>query len=743
MNSFSIFFKLRPFLILVTALLWLCKTGYAQGDQPIYFNDAGRELLLNRHIALFQDTSRKLSIDDIKQQNFIVYQNEDVINLGATTDKVWLRFSLQNNTDEENLYLLLQQASIEEAVLFMRDAEGQSSIDTLAKYKPFKERIVYEPDYIFPISIKKGGTAEIYLCVSSNDQLQLPLYIGAEEVISAKMSTKNLLFGLYAGAILIMMLYNLFVGLSTQNSSYFYYIIYILTVGLTQALFQGYTYMYLWPNSPWLASRSSIIIPFLSGLATIAFIKNFLHTKTNTPKLDKGINVIVLCYFIGLLVGLFDVFSGAILLQTTASIGTLYVLYVAEQIRRKGYRPAVFFLLAFTLFFTCVIVFVLRNFNFVPYNTFTAYILEIGSIVEISLLSFALADRINFYRKEKEASQAQALQISQENARIIREQNLLLETEVDRRTKDLKKTNESLNEAMHNLKQAQAHLVESEKLASLGMLTAGIAHEINNPINFVTGSIKPLSRDVDQLLDALKVIEEIAFKDIPEEAKMAELENYKEDIDLAFLQEEIQLLLKGIQEGALRTAEIVKSLRIFSRVDEDDLKLADINLGLESTLVILNSMFKDRINVKRHYDEIPYVECFPGKLNQVFLNLLTNAIHAIDEKFQGKQGGKITIKTYYKEGLVYISIKDNGVGIKEEVRNKIFDPFFTTKNVGEGTGLGLAIVSQTIAKHQGDISLLTEEGKGCEFIIKIPTSQPNGSRAKGEDIQSGKEFLPK
>src|SRR5690606_9823430 len=221
----------------------------------------------------------------------------------------------------------------------------------------------------------------------------------------------------------------------------------------------------------------------------------------------------------------------------------------------------------------------------------------------------------------------------QENARIIREQNLLLETEVDKRTKDLKRTNESLNEAMYNLKQAQAHLVESEKLASLGMLTAGIAHEINNPINFVTGSIKPLSRDVDQLIEALKVVEEIAFKDIPEESKIAELESYKEDIDLAFLKEEIQLLLKGIQEGAFRTAEIVKSLRVFSRVDEEELKLADINLGLESTLVILNSMFKDRINVKRHYDEIPYVECFPGKLNQVFLNLLTNAFHAIDQKF--------------------------------------------------------------------------------------------------------------
>ncbi|MEH6307421.1 7TM diverse intracellular signaling domain-containing protein [Olivibacter sp. CPCC 100613] len=714
-------------------------------DNIVYFDNTEHNILLNRHISLYKDPSRSLPIQAVQKQVFTVYPKDGIINLGATKDNVWLKFTLQNNSNDENLYLLLQQATIDEAVIFVEDAKGEILIDTLGKYKPFEQRKVYAPDYIFPIDLKKDSIAHIYLCVSSNDQMQLPLYVGSEKQILAKMSTKNLLFGLYAGAVLIMMLYNLFIGLSTRNGSYIYYIVYIFTVGLTQAMFQGYAYMYLWPNSPWMASRSSIIIPFFSGLATIAFIKTFLHTKTNTPKLDKGINVIILCYFVGLLVGLVDVFLGTIVLQTMASLGIIYVLYVVNQIRKKGYRPAVFFLIAFTLFFTCVIAFVLRNFNIIPYNAFTAYILEIGSIVEISLLSFALADRINFYRKEKEASQAQALRISQENARIIREQNVLLETEVDKRTKDLKKTNESLNEAMYNLKQAQAHLVESEKLASLGMLTAGIAHEINNPINFVTASIKPLSRDVDQLIETLLVIEKIALKDISIEEKIAELEHYKEDIDLSFLKEEIKSLLKGIQEGAFRTAEIVKSLRVFSRVDEDDLKLADVNLGLESTLVILNSMFKDRIQIKRHYDEIPYVECFPGKLNQVFLNLLTNAFYAIDEKFKGKQGGKITIRTYYKEDLVYISIKDNGIGIKEELKNKVFDPFFTTKDVGEGTGLGLAIVSQTVAKHNGTISLLTEEDKGCEFIIKIPAvqSQSSDNSVKGEDIQSGEQFLSK
>lgn len=689
----------------------------------IRFEEKGQLLTLNKNIYLYEDSTRSESFEEVKTKQFERYDEDGIINLGLTQSNIWLKATIHNNTDQGNLYLMLRQPAIQAALLVMQRANGEIETDSLGKYKSFHQRHVQVPDYIFPLSIATGETVEIFLRVASNDQLQLPLYLGSEQIIQEKVSTKNLLFGLYAGAVLIMMLYNFFLGISTKSASYIYYIIYIFFVGLTQALFQGYTFMYLWPNSIWMAQYSSIFIPVLSGITTITFIKAFLHTKRNTPKLDKGINLIVVLYILGLLVGLFEVFYGVILLQTIASCGSIYVLYVVNKIRLKGYRPAGFFLIAFSLFFLSVIIFVLRNVNLVPYNTFTSYILEIGSLLEISLLSFALADRINFYRKEKEASQAQALQISQENARIIREQNLLLETEVDKRTTDLKRSNEHLNEAMYNLKQAQTHLVESEKLASLGMLTAGIAHEINNPINFVTASVRPLSRDIDHLMEALDSIERIAIRDISNDEKAEVLKKHKEDIDIDYLKEEIKLLLKGIQEGAFRTAEIVKSLRIFSRVDEDDLKLADLNQGLESTLVILNSLFKDRIYIEKGYGEIPFVECFPGKLNQVFLNLITNAIHAVDAKFKGHQGGEISVRTFYQQEHVCVSVRDNGIGVKEEVKDKIFDPFFTTKDVGEGTGLGLAIVMQTIAKHNGEIQLITKEGGGSEFLIRIPVSQ--------------------
>ena len=717
-------------LMLLLLMGCINKLAADENQRTIHFETPQQLLALNEDVYLYSDTSQKESFAQVEKKVFDRYGKNGTINLGLTQSNVWLKATVHNKTDQGNLYLMLRQPSIDKAILFVRRASGDVSADTLGRFRSFNKRYIQAPDYIFPVTISRGEHVDIYLCVSSNDQLQLPLYISTEEVIQEKVSTKNLLFGLYAGAVLIMMLYNFFISVSTRSGSYIYYIIYIFFVGLTQAMFQGYTFMYLWPNSTWMAAHSSVIIPVLSGLTTIGFIKTFLHTKDNAPELDKGINVIVVLYLIGLIVGLFELFYGIIFLQMIASIGSLYVLYVVNQIRRKGYRPAIFFLIAFSLFFLCVIIFVLRNFNMVAYNTFTSYILEIGSILEISLLSFALADRINFYRREKEASQAQALQISQENARIIREQNLLLETEVDKRTTDLKRSNQSLNEAMYNLKQAQTHLVESEKLASLGMLTAGIAHEINNPINFVTASVKPLSRDIDHFMEALDYIEKIAFMDISEEEKINALNEYKEDIDIDYLKEEIKLLLKGIQEGALRTAEIVKSLRVFSRVDEDDLKLADLNQGLESTLIILNSLFKDRISVERNYGEIPLVECFPGKLNQVFLNLITNAIHAVDERFQGNQGGKISARTYYREETVCISIKDNGVGVKKELEDKIFDPFFTTKDVGEGTGLGLAIVMQTIAKHNGEILLITEEGEGSEFVISIPISQVTVTKVK-------------
>jgi len=711
--------------LLLFVLFFWGLSAYAQND-PDVVELNGNIMLLQSNVAYFLDEKGQYDFQDIQRQNFINTDNKGVLNFGFTRAQVWLKFKLLNHSKQERLLLMVRQPAIDSLTLFTKDgATGKISKASLGKGMLFKNRLIYSSDYIFPIDVKHDEVKEIYLKIFSKDQLQVPIFIGNGEGIFQKNASKNLLFGLYAGAVLIMMLYNFFISISTRDHNFIIYILYILSVGLTQATFQGYGYMYLWPSSPLLASYSSIIVPFFSGLMTIAFLKGFLHTKQYAPRLHVGINFIVGCYIVALIVGLFDVQYGAKSLQITASLGSVYVLILANYIRRLGYRPALFFLIAFSLFLCSVILFVLRNFGLIPYNTVTSYILEIGSILEISFLSFALADRINFYRKEKEVSQLQALEISRENERIISEQNVFLEREVAKRTAELERANVELNEAMANLKQAQAQLVESEKLASLGMLTAGIAHEINNPINFVTSNVRPLRRDIQLLIDAIESIQEIGLADIDKEKKLEQYEELKQELEFDYLQDEINALFGGIQEGALRTAEIVKSLRVFSRVDEDDLKLADLNLGLESTLVILNTVIKEKIVVEKDYGSLPLVECFPGKLNQVFLNLITNAIHAIEKKFGHRRGGVISIKTYENGKEVFISIKDNGMGIPEEIKNKIFEPFFTTKEIGEGTGLGLAIVLQTVNKHQGKISLITEVNEGCEFIVQLPITQVN------------------
>ncbi|RYZ56021.1 MAG: HAMP domain-containing histidine kinase [Sphingobacteriales bacterium] len=276
---------------------------------------------------------------------------------------------------------------------------------------------------------------------------------------------------------------------------------------------------------------------------------------------------------------------------------------------------------------------------------------------------------------------------------------------------------------LEDLKSKETQLVESEKMASLGQLTAGIAHEINNPINFVTSNVNPLKRDVGVLIDMLDQMEALSLEPAAREERIRQIETIKEDADYDYLKTEIDFLLKGISEGASRTAEIVKGLRIFSRLDEDDLKRADVNEGLNSTIVIVNHLLNNVVEVEKNYGDIPMIECYPGKLNQVFLNMMSNAIHAIHKRWKGEPGGKLTIETHNGPTNVRIVIKDNGTGMDEVAKKKLFEPFFTTKDVGEGTGLGLSIAYNTVRKHAGTIEVISALGEGTEFIITLPINQ--------------------
>ena len=277
-------------------------------------------------------------------------------------------------------------------------------------------------------------------------------------------------------------------------------------------------------------------------------------------------------------------------------------------------------------------------------------------------------------------------------------------------------TNKSLQESLTTLKLMQKRLVQSEKMASLGQLTAGIAHEINNPVNFVIANVKPLHNDLQDILNIINEYEK-AINSNDLKSKFSDVEKLKVNLEYSTLLKEIENLLKGIEEGGRRTAEIVKGLRNFSRLDEDEMKLANINEGIESTLLMLKNDFKNRIEIHKEYGDIPDILCFPGKLNQVFMNILSNAGQAIENE------GRIDIRTFTNKEKVLISFKDTGCGMDEETINKIFDPFFTTKDVGRGTGLGLSISYGIIKDHNGDIEVKSEINEGTEFIIILPLKQ--------------------
>ncbi|MBE8998384.1 sensor histidine kinase [Nostoc sp. LEGE 12447] len=302
--------------------------------------------------------------------------------------------------------------------------------------------------------------------------------------------------------------------------------------------------------------------------------------------------------------------------------------------------------------------------------------------------------------------------------------NAELEARVEQRTVELKT-------AMGELQRTQAQVVQSEKMSSLGQLVAGIAHEINNPVNFIHGNITHLDEYTQNLLQMIYLYQERYSNHDPEIQALAE------EIDLEFLIEDLQKILPSMKMGTERIRNIVRSLRNFSRMDEAEFKAVDIHEGIESTLLILQHRLKDKpdcpaIEVVKNYGNLPQVECYPGQLNQVLMNVLVNAMDALDEldikrtSQQIKENpSQITIRTSVVDSQsIEIAIADNAQGMPESVQNRIFDPFFTTKPVGKGTGMGMAISYQIITeKHGGKLLCFSSLGQGTNFIIQVPIRQ--------------------
>lgn len=336
--------------------------------------------------------------------------------------------------------------------------------------------------------------------------------------------------------------------------------------------------------------------------------------------------------------------------------------------------------------------------------------------IKINERLIAAQDELNLAYKKLQDSEVEIRELAdkqlQDNEKLF-----LAEKKLQATLEKEQKSKEELANALNSLKSAQSQLVHSEKMASLGQLTAGIAHEINNPINFISSGMVSLKMSIEAMRDIAEEYTRLDDGDDPKEV-LESVKELKDEHEYDEIVDELDDLINDINYGVQRTIEIVKGLRVFSRLDEEEAKNANVNENIDATLTLLRNKTKGKIEITKHYDDSMHdIECYPGQLNQVFMNILNNAVQAMPDD---KKDAEITIYTEEAENEVYVRIKDNGVGIPDEIKNRIWEPFFTTKEVGVGTGLGMSITYGIVEKHGGKIDLASEVGKGTEFVITLP-----------------------
>jgi len=655
----------------------LCLPFGAVSQKTIVLNDTIALEDIGKKTYFFEDTSLELSIDEIRkidnEGRFLPYSQE-TINFSSSASAYWIKFEVLK-TKADNFYLNVGSAYMDSISLYEFDRENKLiSTRHTGDDLPFDTREIEVGDYLFALHFDTNASRTYYLRVKCDQPLFFPLRVGTLSNFVAHEHDLDFIQGIYFGFMLLIFLYNLFLYFSTRELIYLYYIAYVFSVTWFSASAFGYFFEYLWPNIPFL-NRQAVVSTGLTMITATLFTQKFLNTKESDPRLHKGSMAFLV---IGILVCALILFGFKIEGLKLAQIGLLimavYFLILGIRFKLNGYHPAIYYLSAWGALLIGISIATLESLNILTEMTHFINGIQIGSALEVVLLSFALGDRINRYKKQKEEAQLEALISAKENERLIQEQNIILEQKVKKRTEEVARQNKELL------------TLNEEKDTLVDM----VAHDLRTPLHQMKGIIWLL--------------------DIPKMNITKDQESYLNQMD----------------SSVDRLTQMVGRILNTHGLEANKVKLKNEIVNLVELVEYVVRYFYTISNEKHIALSIEAeegnhsVELDKNYMIQVLENLLSNAI-----KFS-KKGSKVILHVNSTNDKTNIVVEDQGPGISEEDQKKLFGRYqrlTAQPTAGEpSTGLGLSIVKKYVDAMNGDIRCESTLGMGTKFIISFDKS---------------------
>jgi two-component system, NtrC family, sensor kinase len=690
-------------LLFIAQGLLLSQAAYGQATlSPAVLLENPGQISLNGRIEYLEDKEGILTIDEVVVSRNFIDAGEDAPNFGFTDSVYWFRFSITNHTNQSALLLEQGYTHIDHISLYASNSEGGFKEQQSGDMLPFKNRARDYRTITFEIQIEPGATRLFFVRTQTSSSTQLPLKVYKEATFAQVSEREAAALGAFYGIILVMIVFNTLLWMSLRDKTYLSYVGYLAFYLLTQLTLNGNALRYIFPESP---NLNAIALP-LSIFTTIFFICRFTREFMSLENiLPRASRVIVWAERILLVSAIASTWVPyAIIIKPAALVGVLgpfFFLILGVACVRKGYHPARAYLTAWSIFLFGILVFGLKTFGILPSNAFTEFSIQVGSALEVTLLSLALADRIHVVQEKEAASQAALLKTYK-----------ALDKELTNR-ENLEKQNTALHK---DIQLASDQLIQADKLSTLGALAAGVAHDIASPTQFIVSGVDASNQCIGAIDERL-----IALLDQDSMEAREVYERFKKDLN------QTEAALSDISLGARRITSINEAIRNQSRSDTaPDTHL--LKPLIEECATILGNKLTF-CEVKIECDEHISVFARRSHIGQVLTNLISNAADALTEH-KSEDAPIIQIQAATASNMVHLSISDNGPGIPEDMREKILEPFFTTKEVGKGTGLGMPICVRIIETHGSKLEIdKSPHLKGARFSFSLPTTQTQGEQA--------------